>query len=514
MRHITGFLVLWGGLFWYTTLVFGQGSAVPRWNADASIREELQAIDRLRKHPPHSIKPPRRIPDTVPRPIHIMLLFVDHWEPCDYIYGTGSSGGPIYESEALRLSNFWLNDYRVMASKHHDADGKMPQHTWFMYEQVLKAMQRIALCSFLKLGEIELHFHHGSDDDTHRNNRNDFLSEIKTYLDGLHSIGACVTAEPRPRAYFGFIHGMWALDNSHFVSDVRKYCGVNTELGDLLSLGCYADFTFPSGVPTQPAWRNCIFVSMDSDAPKSYDQSYLIRHLASPGDGIAPSELMIFGGPGGSMIEANIDRYQRPLLSNMDGLVDYNIHIPGRDDWIFVKVMTHSAQNLASSTEGWSNLMGPVADQYYTDIERAYNDGVNYKLHYVTSREAYNIVRAAVDGKSGDPNQYRNYAIQPPVNSRFYCDSRYTLTRFDPKMPSAEISFLKIPAKVEIRAHDFNVDAKVYESDSPDGSFVPSNAQRSSSPTASLILKDATPSRYYQFYNHSHNACKRWGHYH
>ena len=49
-------------------------------------------------------------------------------------------------------------------------------------------------------------------------------------------------------------------------------------------------------------------------------------------------------------------------------------------------------------------------------LERNYNDGVRYKLHYVTAREAYNIVRAAEDGKTGDPDAYRDYDISHPFN--------------------------------------------------------------------------------------------------
>ncbi len=35
------------------------------------------------------------------------------------------------------------------------------------------------------------------------------------------------------------------------------------------------------------------------------------------------------------------------------------------------------------------------------------------QLHYVTDREMFNIARAAMDGKSGNPNQYFDYVIPP-----------------------------------------------------------------------------------------------------
>jgi hypothetical protein len=52
-------------------------------------------------------------------------------------------------------------------------------------------------------------------------------------------------------------------------------------------------------------------------------------------------------------------------------------------------------------------------------MEKTYNDGTHYVLHYVTAREAFNLARAAVDGKQGDPRQYYDYRIPPyAANSR------------------------------------------------------------------------------------------------
>jgi hypothetical protein len=43
---------------------------------------------------------------------------------------------------------------------------------------------------------------------------------------------------------FGFIHGNWALDNS---LPHGKSCGLDSEIALLRDLGCYGDFTMPSG---------------------------------------------------------------------------------------------------------------------------------------------------------------------------------------------------------------------------------------------------------------------------
>ena len=85
------------------------------------------------------------------------------------------------------------------------------------------------------------------------------------------------------------------------------------------------------------------------------------------------------------------------------------IHLPGRPEWVFVKVHTHGAadRNLAG-------LLGGGFEALFSDLERRYNDGRRWRLHYVTARELYNIIKAAEAGHTGDPSDYRNFAIAPP----------------------------------------------------------------------------------------------------
>jgi hypothetical protein len=63
------------------------------------------------------------------------------------------------------------------------------------------------------------------------------------------------------------------------------------------------------------------------------------------------------------------------------------------------------------SPEDEDATLGPSFDRALTYLERHYNDGTHYVLHYVTAREAYNLVMAAVDGKRGDPTQYYDRTI-------------------------------------------------------------------------------------------------------
>ena len=52
-------------------------------------------------------------------------------------------------------------------------------------------------------------------------------------------------------------------------------------------------------------------------------------------------------------------------------------------------------------------------------LNEHFNDGKKYCLHYVTAREAYNIVKAAEHNHSGNPESYRNFSIPPYVASYY-----------------------------------------------------------------------------------------------
>lgn len=71
---------------------------------------------------------------------------------------------------------------------------------------------------------------------------------------------------------------------------------------------------------------------------------------------------------------------------------------------------------LAPRSLDHQSVLGDATDRMHTYLERHYNDGVNYRLHYVTAREAYNIVKAAEDGKAGDPDEYRDYVLPHPFH--------------------------------------------------------------------------------------------------
>lgn len=419
--------------------------------------------------------------------MHVIFAFVDHWEP-----GEGPS--------AAQTASLWYDQYGQMASVHHDADGRAPQHTWFCHSLDLTALRIIAKCAFAGLGEMEIHIHHGTGNDDGHDNTSEMSTLIDQYLVTLKRVGACLTAEGTPRTAWGFVHGLWALDNSRYIEGHHRYCGVNREIDLLLAKKCFGDFTFPAwGTMTPRTFTSTIFASRDTPSPKSYDDPFAIRQVTAHGQPLQENELLIFPGPGPDAAISNIDAGSPATLARMREWLSYYVHIPGREDWVFVKAYTHGAANL-SSAQGISNLVGSGADAFYSELETYYNDGHDFILHYVTARELFNIVAAAAAGHTGNPNDFRDYAIPPPVNSRFFCEADYSLITFTAGLPSAVLRVEAAPGPLVLWAKDFDDSALVNESNSESDLYSPSDSQLTSTAAIPLVITDPTPSLYYSIH--------------
>lgn len=334
------------------------------------------------------------------QPLHVMVLMVDHFEPT--------------KPENARA---WTEGYPPVASRHLDADGMHPTYSWFFpveqfdeNEPFVEAISGLCRRGF---GEIEMHLHHN------RDTAETLRAKIRRGIAGLQKYGAAKTVDGRTA--FAFIHGNWALDNSVLV-DGRDRCGVNSEISLLREEGCYADFTFPaSRSPAQPEMLNCIFYATDDPRePASHRTGVPVAVGRAP-----RGDLMIFQGPLGfnlrdwrhrfyPAVESGCLRWNNPPMEKrLDFWLDAGIHVEGRPEWRFIKLYAHGASpatwNMLFNEEGFERL--------FSMIEARCNDGVNYRLHYVTAREAYNIVKAAEAGMTGDPGRYRDFVIKPYVNT-------------------------------------------------------------------------------------------------
>jgi hypothetical protein len=76
-----------------------------------------------------------------------------------------------------------------------------------------------------------------------------------------------------------------------------------------------------------------------------------------------------------------------------------------------VKVHTHGAIEKTAAS-----LLGDDGRAMHQALRRYMTDGTS--LHYVTAREMYNVARAAMDGRTGNPNAYFDYIVPPPPIAR------------------------------------------------------------------------------------------------
>ena len=334
---------------------------------------------------------------------HLMFCFVDHYEP--------GWKNPSYETECARVAR-WSRDYPKLCKGLRDADGRAPVHTFFYPEEEYRPEHLDALVDLCRmgLGEIEIHLHH--DNDTEAGLR-EKLSRFTELLASRHD---ALPRDPKTgQAQWSFIHGNWALDNCH---PTGTGCGVNNELIILREEGCYADFTLPASPdPCQTRTINKIYYATDDPRhPKSHDTGKRVRVGGTP-----VGDLMIIQGPLGFMwhnrkfgiiprIEnADVRASSPPTKARVDAWVDMGIHVLGKPEWVFVKVHTHGTQERDMDT-----LLGDPMRQAFEYLQQRYNDGREWKLHYVSARETYNIIKAAEAGLPGDPGDYRDHLISRP----------------------------------------------------------------------------------------------------
>ena len=114
----------------------------------------------------------------------------------------------------------------------------------------------------------------------------------------------------------------------------------------------------------------------------------------------------IFSGKRPIFIDrGSIQDMDLPTPSRADEWVKKGVYIKGKPEWKFIKLHMHGALHPEA-------IRGENMDRTLTHLEKKYNDGKKYRLHYVTAREAYNIVKAAESGLSGNPGEYRDYLIK------------------------------------------------------------------------------------------------------
>lgn len=317
----------------------------------------------------------------------VIFVVADHYE-----LGKGA--------ESVHDNRTWIAEYTKLSNRHHDTAGRNLQHSWFLPLEQLQDPVLSDLAEVIQqgYGELEVHWHHSNESPA------SYEAKLIMGLAKLQEYGAI--QDRHGTTSFGYIAGNWALDNS--LDPGRK--GVANELEILARQGCIADYTFPIiGSDAQPSQVNELYYVTDSPGNKSYDSG---KTMSVGGE--TAGDLLMFTGPIGytSLLPLYIEysAFENdpiPSVERVRSLVKLSPVVQGKPEWRFLKVHTHSQQ----SRDAW--FQGPV-DQTLTALEE-YCSSRTIQLHYVSAREAYNIAKAAEAGKSGNPRQYYDYLVQPPV---------------------------------------------------------------------------------------------------
>jgi hypothetical protein len=341
---------------------------------------------------------------------HLIFLVCDHFEPRHGVTQPGQS--------AARMQR-WASGYRQMQDNIHAAYGKRPLHTWFYPpHHGLEHLAALSSMVFDGLGEVELHYHHHGD--TEESLRRDLLRTFADY----RRMGLLLSAGNPPVESFGFIHGDWALDNSHPQGD---FCGVDSELSLLQELGCWGDLTMPSTDGCQTRKINSIYYAKDDPTrPKSHDWGEDARVGRSAQSGL----LMMQGplavnwrSPGYPRIEnasLTSENWGRP--DRIRSWIDCHVHVRDRPEWLFIKLHTHGAVE-----RDMPALFGEQALSMHRVLNEQFDDGRRFRLHYVTARQAYNLVRAAEQGHGGDPAQYLDFELGKQACAHYCVDVPHML---------------------------------------------------------------------------------------
>lgn len=335
---------------------------------------------------------------------HVLFCFVDHYEP-QWLK-------PSYDVECQRVQR-WRDDYPKLCEGLRDADGRQPIHSFFYPSEEYRPEhldKLVELCR-MGLGEIDIHLHHHDDTEAGlRKNLRDFTKVLVERHDALPVDAA--TGQPR----WGFIHGNWALDNAR---PDGIACGINNELIILREEGCYVDYTLPAAPdPCQTTTINQIYYATDDPHQcKSHDKGTRMKVGGKP-----EGDLLLIQGPLGLMwknrkfgliprIEnADVRTSSPPTPDRVDAWVETGIHVEGKPEWIFIKLHTHGTQERDTDT-----LLGPKMRRCYEYLLGKYNDGQQWKTHFVSAREMYNIAKAAEAGLTGEPGEYRDHVIPRPA---------------------------------------------------------------------------------------------------
>lgn len=342
------------------------------------------------------------------RPLHVFFCICDHFEPQwkGHCSGTRDPHRPLppRHVQDARVHR-WVKEYPEKMRGLADSLGRPPQHTFFFPEdeydddhaEYLDQLRELCQQGY---GDVEVHLHHEHD------TSETLTKRLVDFVEQLHNRHGLLRKDDHGRLLYGFSHGDWALDNSR---PDGQYCGVNDEISVLLKTGCYADFTLPSAPsPCQTATVNSLYYAIDDPArPRSHEHGVAARvGRTAPDDGL----LLVQGpltfdfsrrkwGLLPKLENGDLTANRPPTIERFKLWMHASVCVRGREDWLFIKVYTHGAQDPTTEM-----FLGPPNRRFHEDVRAFADANPNFNYYYVTAWEMANLVHLAESGET-DPRR-------------------------------------------------------------------------------------------------------------
>ena len=317
----------------------------------------------------------------------LWVALTDHFEPW---------GNTTLENAHVRLAKWQQLWPAIAEGAPVDADGRKPCYTFFYPQEEYHKDLLNTIAGLCSTGtcDVEIHLHHFND------NAASFVQKVETFKKQLHEDHGLLHVH-NGRLVFGFIHGNWALDNSH---PEGFGCGVSGELQLLRDLGCYADFTMPSiPSPTQSRLVNKIYwTTGDPAKPRGFDQGV----VAKPGEGRRGDLLMVTGPLGLRFRDRLMPRMETGELAGYDPPTKNRVQgwlklAPRIGDDIFLKLYGHTArEDNAQGLLGGAGKAGSLAPMFRWIHEAAREQ--NLELHWASAYRMFEAIDGLLQPAAGD----------------------------------------------------------------------------------------------------------------
>lgn len=347
----------------------------------------------------------RRFSETKPK--HLIFVVANHFEPAWSLNGFLD-----LDAQRRRLDD-WFLKARKIGEAVRDSGGTKFRHTNFypaeQYERSL--LETMAAMEREGLGETEIHLHHGVEKpDTGENTRN-ILTEFRDCLAQEHKSLSRFEDDDLPR--YAFVHGNLALANSAG----GKYCGVDDEMRILQETGCYADLTLPSAPDrTQVPKINSIYEAagdFTQAVPHRIGKDLRVGASVERLPVILPGALVfnwrrrIKGIPVPRIDDGALTANQPLDSARLNRWKNARISVLNKPEWLFIKLYCHGFFDYDQDF-----CIGESARKFFSEVVENGERTGDYKTHFATAREAFNIISAAVDEKEGTPNDFRDYRLK------------------------------------------------------------------------------------------------------